>query len=283
MGVIGVVGYFIKPQLIVIVIAIVIGEFIALIDSKQKTSIFAPGYRMCFLMGILMALLLYMHLPSSMGLELDRNAKIGMPHFFMMGLNESTNGIYSIEDVLYTSQFATQAERNAADLAMARERINKMGIVGLSHHLVKKTLVNYNDGTFAWGMEGTFYAELYPDKNKIFSPFCKSFFYNNEQGTHRHYLATIQHMAWLFVLAASLGILRMLKKKEVGMYWILVMALAGIFLFECLFEARARYLYTYVPIFIMVALLGLDNLYAMGRRVLRMLTFFCKAGKGAGA
>ena len=283
MGVIGVVGYFIKPQLIVIVIAIVIGEFIALIDSKQKTSIFAPGYRMCFLMGILMALLLYMHLPSSMGLELDRNAKIGMPHFFMMGLNESTNGIYSTEDVLYTSQFATQAERNAADLAMARERINKMGIVGLSHHLVKKTLVNYNDGTFAWGMEGTFYAELYPDKNKIFSPFCKSFFYNNEQGTHRHYLATIQHMAWLFVLAASLGILRMLKKKEVGMYWILVMALAGIFLFECLFEARARYLYTYVPIFIMVALLGLDNLYAMGRRVLRMLTFFCKAGKGAGA
>ena len=41
---------------------------------------------------------------------------------------------------------------------------------------------------------------------------------------------------------------------------VLYLSLLGLFLFEMLFEARARYLYTYVPLFIMIGTMGIYDL-----------------------
>ena len=40
---------------------------------------------------------------------------------------------------------------------------------------------------------------------------------------------------------------------------VLMVSIIGLTLFEILFEARARYLYTYVPLFILIALKGMDE------------------------
>ena len=66
--------------------------------------------------------------------------------------------------------------------------------------------------------------------------------------------------AWLFVLFC-LSLNGFLKKKYLNdNIRVLFLALIGLFIFESIFEARARYLYTYVPIFIVTAMLGLKAL-----------------------
>ena len=80
-----------------------------------------------------------------------------MAHYFMMGLNNETDGVYSDEDTLFTDSFETPEEKRAADLAVAGERIKAYGIAGILGHAKKKTLVNYGDGLFAWGVDGNFF------------------------------------------------------------------------------------------------------------------------------
>ena len=83
-----------------------------------------------------------------------------------------------------------------------------------------------------------------------------------ERGLHHQPLLSYV-MVWLFVMAASMGILGLLKEKgKMGISWVPAVALFGLCLFEWLFEARARYLYTYVPIFILVAVLGWNYICA---------------------
>ena len=40
---------------------------------------------------------------------------------------------------------------------------------------------------------------------------------------------------------------------------VILLSLIGLFIFESIFEARARYLYTYVPIFIISGMIGLNG------------------------
>ena len=127
----------------------------------------------------------------------------------------------------------------------------------------KKALSIFNDGTFAWGFEGGFYREVFPTDNKL-SLFLRSFVYNGdyemEVGNHYHIIKTTQQTIWtacllLMVIKAILS-----RKNDKDDYSVMYLSLLGLFLFEMLFEARARYLYTYVPIFIMVGSLGLSDL-----------------------
>lgn len=41
---------------------------------------------------------------------------------------------------------------------------------------------------------------------------------------------------------------------------VLQLSLFGLFLFELLFEARARYIYTYAPIYLILAMVGINSL-----------------------
>ena len=48
--------------------------------------------------------------------------------------------------------------------------------------------------------------------------------------------------------------------EEDDIYSVLYLSIIGLFLFEMLFEARARYLYTYIPLFIMIGSMGMYDL-----------------------
>ena len=48
------------------------------------------------------------------------------------------------------------------------------------------------------------------------------------------------------------------NKEVVILLWI---TLIGVFLFESLFESRARYIYTYSPLFIVLSVIGLQTIF----------------------
>lgn len=139
----------------------------------------------------------------------------------------------------------------------------------------KKALSIFNDGTFAWGFEGEFYREVFPTDNKL-SLFLRSFVYNGnyemEAGNHYHIIKTVQQTVWIACLILMVIKAISSRKNDEDDYSVMYLSLLGLFLFVMLFEARARYLYTYIPIFIMVGSLGLLDLIDFIKQSINRIT-----------
>lgn len=135
--------------------------------------------------------------------------------------------------------------------------LRELGADGYFKFLSKKILVNYNDATFAWGMEGGFYKIIYESPNKNVSAFLRDIYYND--GKYYETISIIRQLIWILILGViCIGNIRFLfcieKKEKMVTLNIMHMCFIGITIFELLFEARARYLYIYVPIYIIVAM-----------------------------
>lgn len=171
-----------------------------------------------------------------------------------MGLNEATNGVYSGDDVRYSASFNTRQERKAGDLALASKRISDFGPYGLIKHLVRKTLTTYADGTFAWGAEGNFYAEILPPRSRLAIP-VRDLYYS--YGEKYKYLMNAEQSIWLAVIVLTLFSLFGRLKIE---HATIMVSLFGVFSYNLLFEARARYLFVFPPLFIILAMYGAMNI-----------------------
>ena len=252
------IGYQIKPQIAIVSIAVVLIGFCRQLRLRGfKTRLKHIG--LCaggMAAGIAICLLLSLHVRQALPFELDSEASFGAPHYIMVGMNRETNGIYSAEDVEFSSQFSTKRERNAENLRVIRERIESMGWQGFFTHLVQKTLVNFNDGTFFWGGEGNFYARV-PERNSTLSQFLQNVYYN-QTGREAYYglWSNFEHMVWLTILLFGGFAGFSARRREIG---VVMLSLIGLTVFELIFEARARYMLVYTPLFILLASVGISD------------------------
>lgn len=252
-------SYFIKPQCAIMLIAMMLVQAAYTLGKPSRRSFLRLGAAAaCAAVTLVAAGAVVEQTSEHLGVHTEEEQRIGMTHFLLMGLNTQTDGVYSLEDVKFAWRFDTKKERDRAELAAAADRLKAMGPIGLAKHLVKKTLVLFADGTFAWGAEGEFYSRVPAAPNTKAAPFLRSIFYHNETGTRYRYLALLQHTAWLAILLFSLAAVcgsKGEKRKSV-----LMLAVIGLTAFELLFEARARYLYTYVPVYCVLAALGMQEI-----------------------
>lgn len=252
---VGCVSYFLKPQCFIMVIAILL--IAILIDMKELKlkNILTVGGLYLFTFLCLFGVNKGIHsVLESKGIHIDKEREFGVSHFLMMGLNVERNGVFSEEDVGFSKSFISYKERSNANLNVAVKRINEMGSVGLLKHLVKKMLVTYSDGMFAWGMEGVFFFQMYDCPNNKAAPFMRALFYRN--GQYRMIFATFEQFMWILVLilCACSSISMMNGKRNELM--LLMLSLIGLTTYFLLFEARARYLYTYIPVYCILAAVG---------------------------
>jgi len=250
-------GFKIKPQAIIIFVALALVEgldFWGNINKKtlKKTIIIlAIG-----VLSVLISLKVEDVVIERAGFQIDEEANLGALHIMMMGLNSENNGVWYGPDVDFSKDIPTRDERTAAQLQVIKQRMSDYGFVGLLKHLHKKTLTNFNDGTFAWGQEGGFFKQVHDDKNEVMAPFLKNVYYKS--GSYYGVFSTIRQMYWLVILTISIGCF-VLKKDKLGS--LLVISLLGIMVFTYMFEARARYLILYVPFWIIVSCIVLHRLY----------------------
>ena len=116
-------------------------------------------------------------------------------------------------------------------------------------------LTVYNDGTYAWGGEGNFFMVVFPQPDNHIAVFSKKYILCRSQ-IYDIYVTVMQSI-WVFVLgAAAVSGLGKENRQEII---VLMLSIAGLTLFEVLFEARARYLYTYAPVFCILAAIGIEN------------------------
>lgn len=267
--ILGYLGYLIKPQTVILLIAIVIVEssrHFRKMSLKKALCILGFFAGACLCIGTIRYGLEKMY--DSMGFQTESEKKFGITHYLMMGLNPQTNGVYSEEDVQTSMDCKDTVERRQTNLRISKERMEAFGLTGFLEHWKKKILINYNDGTFAWSMEGGFYDEIYEPRNSVISGLLREVYYNS--GKYYRTFYTVEQSIWLLVLGLSLFTGCMFFQKEYEKKdtnaTVLQLAVIGLTLFELLFEARARYLYTYAPIYALLAAAGAEQILWIRKR-----------------
>lgn len=254
------IGYWIKPQTVIVAIAIIMIEFIWHMDSFNKKTMM-NGLVILLVCGICAGAFqgLSLRVHTIPGFDRDEERTLDMTHFFMMGLNESVNGTWSGEDIDFSLSQPTLEERHKANLSEGWKRIVDFGPVGYIRFLAKKLITAYGDGTFAWAGEGGFWDTMYQPQNDVASPWLRSFYYDT--GENYRIWTYTEQLTWLavliFVACNFMGCRNILGRLCIKNALVILLALEGLTLYLMLFEVRARYLYTYVPFFVILAVSGL--------------------------
>lgn len=271
MGFVAVVGYKIKPQVVFPLAAIVA----VCVGGALRKAWRARGERGCLdyngsgraavalTLGCAIAFGMASAATGSMGVSLDEDAQFGPTHYLMMGLNEEARGIYLESDVGYSQSFPDQESRARGNLAVIGERLRGYGPVGLASLMADKLMTNFADGTFAWGMEGNFFNEsTTANAGGALTRAVRSLYYPD--GSCLDLFKVYAHSIWLFVLVGCVFSCVLCVARGEGEMWgilgAIVLSLLMLIGFELLFEARARYLFSSLTVFIILATLGMRRL-----------------------
>lgn len=247
-------GRFIKPTALIFLIALVILALCRLPEHRREPKrLLATAAALA--LGIAAAFALRGLILSTGELRPEPEGEFGISHFFMMGANPDTNGIYSDEDVAFSESFPTKQARRQADIDRAAQRLRDMGVGGYVKLLAQKTIQNYNDGSFGWGREGGFYY-MVPESWSAVSNALRSLFYDT--GENWQYLGILQQTLWFLVLIGCMFSALPMGRGERGQA-LIALTLLGLSLFLLLFECRARYLYVYAPFFAVLSACGMQS------------------------
>ncbi len=212
------------------------------------------------------------HAYKVIGYEPDASRAVTWHHYLRMGLNEYSTGGYNSEYYQIINEYIDRpvSERHAEEIRQVREALRERGLIGTIYFYLRKSVMNYNDGSFSWYMEGNFHFQEYQDiSQSSFKPLLREiYWYDGKE--YRLYL-TCSQLAWLFTLLLLPGTAVWLlckKGEEEGTDGAaaILMTLIGATLFVMLFEGRARYLLNLAPIYVAAASISFDLVAAGWRK-----------------
>lgn len=263
---IGVVAYRIKPYTTIVLISVFIIETFNLLKRiKQGLMIAWKSYvieTLVAMAGFLCASVLTSQLIYSMGFTIDDGREMGVSHYLMMGLNDNSWGGFSEEDFKFSDAIYGKELKRQSELKMAKSRLSEMGVTGYVNLVIHKFAKDYLDGTFGWGRSDTFYMEIYPSRGTI-SNILRSWYYG--YGNLFSYHALIRQLLWVGVLI-FVPFSSITKKEFNTIEKVLIFSVLGFILYLQLFEAQARYVFVFVPLFQILAAIGEKN---MNKRIRR--------------
>lgn len=263
MGFAVVIGYAIKPTVIFVFVAIVVIELIQWLTSLASCSSQASqGSRdlrktataiVACVFGVVLAFALTSLVKNST-YDVDENAAFSATHFLMMGANPVSGGVWSVSDVELSDAANTPEERSKANLAEFKNRVMAMDLPQANLFLLKKLLTNFADGTFAWEIEGDFYTQIIGTNEAVLSFYGIS----PDASLDNNTFAPLFQVLWLFVLGGC--VLIVLGRRPLKAETVIAFTLLMLSAFLMLFEARARYLFLYLPFFIILGTMGWNRL-----------------------
>ncbi len=256
-------GFSLKPQTVIPCIASMILIFVIILSKKEK-GLLRTG--VLFLISLVFMLFIINRvLYPSLDLELDKNKSFSLSHYLMMGLNSETDGVYSNEDTEFTNSIEDPDERKRENLRVAGERLKAYGPGGLAEHLMKKQMVNFSDGSFSWGIDGNFFAgPVLGDMPEVKAEgLIRAAIHSliTPEGTNYIRWLKVMQLVWILIITfAALSGARGILRNRGAVLSSVMLSIIGLILFELLFEAKARYLFTFLPLFLISAGDGLFGL-----------------------
>lgn len=260
----GFVGYLIKPTCIFPLFAagIVFGVRYLLCLRKYWRELFA--LILCGVVSWCIGLLIPLWIQHTYSFRIYPDSRMTHTHFLMMGINEETGGGFSTEDFMYSLGFPDVKTREQADRELFVRRLGELAEGRrLGTFLKRKTLVNFNDGTFAWNGEGGFFFEKVEHEGILWKWFLDTMVppgtWENE-GVYYYLFRTIMQMIWLQILVGVMFV-GFDRRNFPAQKACLMIALCGLMAFVMIFEARARYLFLYSPVFLILSLCGYEGIW----------------------
>ena len=273
-----IINYYIKPQIIIVSIAYgiikltniilsIIKKYIIklktinskkIINNKNKiqTNIY---YIIIILLIMLTGYMTYTYIRkanNSMGIDVDKEKRFNITHYAMLGWNTESKGVFTIKDENFSGKYEKLKDREKANIEELKKRITEMGIGGVINQIARKILTNYNDGTFSGVATFVYIRDEYNiqglDNN--LSEFLKNVYY--ERGKYNQIYTQIMQCLWISILIFNMFSYNDSKSRKIA---IIILALIGLFLFETIFEARSRYIFVYVPLYIFIGVIGIKN------------------------
>lgn len=194
-------------------------------------------------------------------MNFDKEKNFSITHYFMMGLNSNSMGIYDIEDNKMSMLVSGKEERVKMNLSVAYDRVKKLGVPGLLDLYVKKNFSNYNDGMFSWEFDTNVHAENINVNDNWIQKLSKNIYY--PKGVYYFYFESIIQSIWLSILlfnGLSFNKNNDIENKENISQLLMKLTIVGISLFLILFECRARYLIQFIPLFCIISIISFRNI-----------------------
>ena len=267
-GFAAIIGYHVKPTCIFVLFAawLVYGIrlLLSLRERWKELAVLVCSTVVFWCMGLCIPL----WIQHTYSFRLMPEYEMPYTHFLMMGFSESTYGAYDHDDFEYSIGFPDVEPRKAANLEAFRIRVELMWEQGtLLEFLKNKALLNYNDGTFAWGWCNGFYALEVEHDNLLADWFqdimVKPGMWDNE-GKYFSLYKTFMQFFWLQILMGIMlnGFFRKERRAERAC---MMTALCGLLVFHMIFEAQARYPFLYTPVFLVLSLCGVEEIWRKGK------------------
>lgn len=257
MGLAAAVGYKIKPQTVILAIAIGLTELFYHRIDKKRLLLLTRRF-LCFVLALALCTAalnacmrgLTRHvLPD----ELRAEKETPFTHYLMMGLNPGTGGFISEKDYAATNSFSTKEEKIAYNLRVTVERLSDLGILGYGGFLLEKGRHIFHSIYMDMWVRTPFPNED-PLSKALQQTFCQG---------GAGFSVYIQFLQALWILLFLLWVLPLFFCREsyrdkAGT--ILRLSIMGLTAFQLLFEAGARYRFHQFPIFILLAVWGMQGL-----------------------
>jgi hypothetical protein len=195
--------------------------------------------------------------------DLHSNTKQApMTHFLKLG---STGlGGFQQQDVWETRGIKDPQARFQNGIDVYLERVREMGPIGYAQQIVTKMSWSVGDGSFfAWAEGRTHLNTDFPATDPA-SAVIRDYF--TAPGEDSLVIRTLWQAAWLVVLALVVAPMALRSRTLVSPTATMMrVSLLALIVFLSLFENRARYLYLYVPYFLLLASLTVSSAAAMAR------------------
>ena len=249
-------GGIIKPSIYIMVIVIMIMEFLRL-RSKAWLYLLVD---LLLVIAMMYGIGKYKeHMIEYLGLEYNKEISSDWQYFFLLGLNDTTTGVYNPEDAAIFGEFQYESRtvRIKVELERAFERLKEKGFPGAPYFFLKKLVMVFNDATFGWDST---WAESYFEGNDVLASGTKrtevlrSIYWD---GRWIGAYFTMRQLVWYVIIIGLPGIC--LMKKRNMEYDVLLLSCLGIIFYQMLFEARSRYLFVFLPLLIVASICGYEQ------------------------
>lgn len=260
-------GYYIRPQTTFVVLSLLLVGLIRLRREHRKMkSILKPS---AYAIAGIVTGFLVVHV-SMIGcpLHLHTSHGLGPSHYLMLGANYQSIGIYSELDVQFSRSHPNKRDRFRAEMKETCKRYSALGVDGSFLLWGRKNLLNFSDGTFYWSHEGEFFFKEVPERSGPIAKFTRSLFLLGD-GFGSHYVkwGVVATSMWFGILVLSLFAGWPKRKNSSDMddsslriIETVMFTLLMLILFHTLCEARARYIFGFTPLFVLLAVEGVRRI-----------------------
>lgn len=186
--------------------------------------------------------------------------KLELPstHWVMMGINEESDGGYVQSEVDYTMSFDSKDAMKKATVKKIKERVDKMGYLGTAYQvLIRKAYRTWSEGDFG----GRNYVSRNPKH-------LDNIAYNllAEKGRYQIVSYIYCNLYYFIMLIGMLiSALVSIKKKRYELNALRI-SMIGIIIFMWIWECNPRYLFTFTPVFLLLAADGIGELFNIARK-----------------